>query len=431
MYKTRFDPLLSAVGAFTTQLFFFTSLHSISGLCGCAKITMHLGTLILASTVGFAAASKPYTTKSCQTAFGTKSIKPVPTVSSTKRKTVTVRSTKCVQPTVTRTPKPITQTATTTVIVTVTTSADPGVDTVEVVDTEYETSTITLATTTFLETTTQTDATTVTSTSTVAAPGSFQPIKDTLPGGTLRGSPDGTAVQPLRRDAEAKELYERQAGSGSLLASRAKGTGICPSKPVKKYPNKVNCVVVISIPKTIVITKTKPAKTTTAAPVIKTTTKTETVESTSTIIPPDVTVVTTSTTTSTIEATSTPSTTLTATTTTTNTVSLPGPTVHAICEGDRNYADSINNVGYFANGFPNFSYGVNSEGATSARACCEACVAKDGCAGSAFASSNCIFVQAITTSCFDTPCTGSLLYSTTGSSFIFMNGRYMQWTSAR
>ncbi|KAH7118642.1 hypothetical protein B0J13DRAFT_569477 [Dactylonectria estremocensis] len=394
---------------------------------------MHLKTLILASTVGFAAASKPYTTKSCQTAFGTKSIKPVPTVSSTKRKTVTIRSTKCVQPTVTRTPKPITQTASTTVIITVSTTADPGVDTIEVVDTEYETSTLTLATTTFFETITQTVDTTVTSTSTIQAPASFQPIRDTLPGGTLRGSPDGSASQPVQRDAEAKELYERQAGSGSLLASRAKkGTGICPSKPAKQYPNKVNCVVVISVPKTIVVTKTKPAKTTTAAPVITTTTKTETVQSTSTIIPPNVTVITTSTTTSTIEATSTPSTTLTATSTTTNTVSLPGPTVHSMCQDDKNYADSINNAGYFINGFPSFSYGVSSFASTSARACCEACVAKAGCASSTFGFSTCVLVDTITTSCFNSPCSGSLQYSPTASnSYMFMNGPYMQWTSTR
>ncbi|KAH7130914.1 hypothetical protein EDB81DRAFT_859592 [Dactylonectria macrodidyma] len=391
---------------------------------------MNLKLFILASTVGFAAASKPYTTKSCQTVLGTKSIKPVPTVSSTKKRTFTIRSTKYVQSTVTRTPQPITRTASSTVIITVSTTADPGVDTVEVVDTEYETATTTLATTTFRETITSTVDTTVTSTSTIQAPVSFEPIQDTLSGATLRGSSGSSSTQPLKRDAEAEEISEHHARSGSLLARAKKGSGICPSKPVKRYPNKVNCVVVIFVPKTIVVTKTKPAKTTTAAPVIKTTTKTATIQSTTTVIPPDVTVVTTSTTTSTIEATSTPSTTLTVTSTTTNTASVPGPTVYGMCENERNYADSISNAGYFINGFPSFSYGVSSITTTSARACCDACAAKAGCAGSAYLSGGCVLVDTITTSCFDSPCSGSLLYtSSASSSYIFMNGAYMKWNS--
>ncbi|KAH6970687.1 hypothetical protein BKA56DRAFT_661346 [Ilyonectria sp. MPI-CAGE-AT-0026] len=383
---------------------------------------MHLTSILLASVVGLAAAGNPggtYTTKSCVTTLGTKSVRPVPTATSTHKKTYTVRRTTTIQNTVTIKPRDATDTVTSTTVVTVDEAGPTATDVVEVVATEYSTSTVTADTTTFTETSSTSTSTTSTSTYTAPTPAGYIPIQSSLPGSSMKGLtgiPSGSTVTK-RDEAASPGFTEGKPCSGPLAARQIPKNGVCPLSGDKKgqyqqkYAQKVQCDVTTYVPTTLVVTKTKPALTTTLSTSTKLVTAMTTLTSTNTVYPPDVTVETTSTSTSVIEETETPSTTVTVTSTTTNTVTATA-TNYAVCDDSANYADSKNND--YGLTFPQIVSlrTVVYAAATSAWQCCNNCVADSTCVTPIYAGgSTCCLYRVTDGTCpVGSPCSGTLRY---------------------
>ncbi|KAL6408427.1 hypothetical protein AUP68_08284 [Ilyonectria robusta] len=339
---------------------------------------MHLKSILLASVVGLAAAVNPggtYTTKSCVTTLGTKSVRPVPTATSTHKKTYTVRRTTTIQNTVTIKPRDATDTVTSTTVVTVDEAGPTATDTVEV---------------------------------------------SSLPGSSMKGLtgiPSGSTVVTKRDEAASPGFTEGKPCSGPLAARQIPKNGVCPLPGDKKgqyqqkYAQKVQCDVTTYFPTTLVVTRTKPALTTTLSTSTKLVTAMTTLTSTNTVYPPDVTVQTTSTSTSVIEETETPSTTVTITSTTTNTVTATA-TNYAICDDSANYADSQNND--YGLTFPQIVTlrNVVYAAATSAWQCCNNCVADSTCVTPIYAGgSTCYLYRVADGTCpVGSPCSGTLRY---------------------
>ncbi|KAF7557304.1 hypothetical protein G7Z17_g851 [Cylindrodendrum hubeiense] len=296
------------------------------------------------------AANEPVT---CRTQLGTKPVKSVPTATTTSTNTRRPRFTSVIVPTVTKSAAhwyTITVFTTETIFVTDTTVTD----TFSTTTTEFSVQTdIYVSTVTTTRTSTKT--TSSVSTTVVATTAGFRNIRDTLNSNTLR-----------RRDIGGPHAPRKVANKKGLQAFT--------------YPVKVDCTKSVPNTKTTTVRKTIAAVTRTIR-YWKSTTETDTISSTSTIVPSDVSITLTSTSTSSVTTTATIFETNTNWASTTTTAVLPGPTVYDACNTNNYFGPNFNNNGepYYAVNVVNNGPGVGSEfmtvadGAGDPGECCYAC----------------------------------------------------------
>ncbi|KAN0059946.1 hypothetical protein ACQY0O_007919 [Thecaphora frezii] len=290
-------------------------------------------------------------------------VKQVKTRRSTQYRHFTTTATKTLHPRVTKTPAPLTQTATLhpTSTVTATNQAVTDVFTT----TSNITSTITEApTVTATETDTATTTATNWFTTTIGSGPTFTPILSSYPQGA--NARRGLSHSVEERDAP-RGLHDHR------------GKDACRAR----YPQSVQCKKQVDLVTLTTYTKTGHARTITKCPQTITATRTQTVTSTSTVVPADVSSTVLLTATAITTTTLVPSTT-TVTTTTTSTlkVDLPAATVYAGCQPD-NFLHTLNGA-YLISIIVSSDVKETVATASTREQCCQACLVDPNCKASYF-----------------------------------------------
>ncbi|CAG7558081.1 unnamed protein product [Fusarium equiseti] len=377
--------------------------------------------LVLTALLSVASASKAVVTNQlCSTSLGLKSVKNVKT--STKTVNINLTAYKKVCPTVfkTITPKPKTTTRTNTVTSTIVSTLPKGTDTVTTTSTDTSTSTVSESTT-ITNTAFSTVFVTETPTSTIPTSAGFIPVAS-----------DVTYVAKKRDMTGRFVVEERGKSNGNFPQKNICGKGKPPSYHPAVYPQSVTCRKVIKTITTKTVTLKycihKPARTTYLPR--KTSTRYDTVTTTTTRVvgqPAETITVTatdTATETTTTISTQTDSTTLTET----QTSVAPTATVYAACASNNIIGAANGNHGIVAITY-NDGGSSNQVAGSSARTaydCCVACQTTTNCIWTEFfpPGNSCTLVIAPTCSPESTFSTGYKTGSSRnpGSGFIVSNG---------
>ncbi|KAK6435088.1 hypothetical protein LTR95_008723 [Oleoguttula sp. CCFEE 5521] len=326
---------------------------------------------LLAASVSAGLTTTPATTGStvtksyCTTFLGSKSTSPVKTASVAITYTKTATKVTTVTPVSTKTPPAVTSTSTIVSLSTVYITASQITDTFTDTATVITTATTEAATVTISVVVTASTDFTVSSTSTVPAPAGFTPIQTSV---------GKNPPSKLRRDI----MDAGAPGSGSLIARAnavraAQMKSLCKN-PKPQYPQKVACLVVVTIVVPKVVTSTaKTTKTVSGTASTSVVQSTSVIPITSTILPIDASTTISTSTTITVVTVTTPITTVISTTTATNTIYVPTATEYAQCGADNFIATD----GFYVGNGAATDHLIG--GVASAHDCCVLCAQQNGC----------------------------------------------------